>query len=258
MSRKRLWTERVAIQAKPTVAGDVVRRETGLGGRARTPFSRIVTIPTFGPRGRVMHGEFAGTNPLAATPSGQSQQQTAEGQGDENPGELPTRVAQRRPRLTGWDRVRAGAIRQRPHRAFATLRLAPRAVPTIATLCRKTFSGMPASAPVVRTKWTGMSFVRSSANPILVWTRVAIFLETELIKQAPHGSKFSRVDEGERAVDEREEDETVGKRNVHKKPEFQQALRGILEVNILRGLNPIAHLGGDQFFGVIQVAIERR
>jgi hypothetical protein len=96
-----------------------------------------------------------------------------------------------------------------------------------------------------------------SANPILVRTRVAIFFKAKLIEQSPHASKSSGVDDGQSSVNEGEQDKAVGKRNMHEKPELEQALGGILEVNILCSFDPVAHFGSDRFFGVVQVAIQR-
>ena len=143
--------------------------------------------------------------------------------------------------------MRAGAIRERTFRALAPLRFAARAEPAIAAFRRKTFAAVTAVPALIRTERTWVPLIRMSANPMLVRTRVAIFFETELIEQSPHASKFSGVDEGQGGVNKREQDKAVGERNVHKKPEFEQALRGILEVNILCGFDPIAHFGGNRF-----------
>ncbi len=153
--------------------------------------------------------------------------------------------------------MRAIAIRERTFGAFAPLRFTPRAEPAIAALRRKTFPGVTAAPALIRTERTWVPLIRMSANPILIRTRVAIFFEAKLIEQSPHGSKSSGVDEGQSSVNEREQNKAVGERNVHEKPELEQALRGILEVNILCGLDPIAHFGSDRFLGVVQVAIQR-
>src|SRR6202023_4129119 len=132
----------------------------------------------------------------------------------------------------------------------ASLRFRPRAKPAIPAFRRKTFSGVTAASALIRTERTRVSLIRMAANPILVRTRVAIFFEAKLIEQSPHASKSSGVDDGESSVNEREQNKAVGERNVHEKPQLEQALRGILEVNILCGLDPIAHFGGDRFLGV--------
>jgi hypothetical protein len=153
--------------------------------------------------------------------------------------------------------MRAIAIRKWTFGTFATLCFKPGTQPSLAAFRRKTFPGVPAASALVRTERARVSLIRMSANPILVWTRVAIFFEAKLIEQSPHASKSSGVDDGQSSVNERQQDKAVGKRNVHVKPELEQALGGVLEMNILGCFDPIPHFGSDRFFGVVQVAIQR-
>ena len=164
---------------------------------------------------------------------------------------MPAAAAERWFWLTRRNRMCAVAVWERTLRASASLCFSPGADPAVAAFYRKTLSGVSAAAMFIRTERTRVSFIRVAANPILVWARVAIFFETEVIEQSPHVSKFSGVDEGQTGVNERDQDKTVGKRNVHEKPELEQALRGILEVNILCGFDPITHFNGDGLFGAV-------
>jgi hypothetical protein len=147
--------------------------------------------------------------------------------------------------------VSAVAIRERPFAAFPPLRVAARAKPAIAAFRRKTFSGVTAASALVGTERAWVSLIRVSANPSLVRPRVPIFFEAELIEQSPHASKFCGVGDGQGSVNQSEQDKAIRERNVHEEPELEQALRGILEVNILRGFNPITHFGGNRFFGIV-------
>ena len=205
----------------------------------------------------MMNTKVARTRPFSTPGSGENKKQDAKSKSNENPSQLAAHATQRRFWLAGRNLVRAVAIRERPFVAFTPLRIAARTKPAIAAFRRKTFSSVAAASAIVGTERAWMSLIRVPANPILIRTRVAIFFEAELIEQSPHASEFCGVHDGQGSVNKREQDKAVGKRNVHEEPKLKQALRGILKVNILRGFNPIAHFGGNRFFGIVQVAIQR-
>ena len=54
-------------------------------------------------------------------------------------------------------------------------------------------------------------------------------------------------------MSEAEQNQAVGKRNVHKEPELEQSLRSILEIEIVLRLDPIAQLERDRFLALVQV-----
>ncbi len=54
-----------------------------------------------------------------------------------------------------------------------------------------------------------------------------------------------------------EQNQTVGKRDVDEEPELEEPLRGVLEIEVLFRLDPIANLGCDRLFALVQITIER-
>ena len=54
-----------------------------------------------------------------------------------------------------------------------------------------------------------------------------------------------------------EQNQAVGKRDVDEEPEPQETLRRVLKIEVVFRLDPVAHLRGDDLFGVIQIAVER-